>query len=86
MNTAREHPNCKAVIWGKQYTSKTCSICLTLHPNIGDKQELKFTQHNLKSDRDFNAASNILSTNMSPTLSFYSESFTSNLGVLQNIY
>jgi putative transposase len=65
MNKAREYPNCRVIICGEEYTSQTCSECGYLHRKIGGAKESKCPGCNQESDRDFNAARNILLKNMS---------------------
>jgi putative transposase len=77
MNKAREYPNCRVIICGEEYTSQTCSECGYLNRKIGGAKEFKCPGCNQESDRDFNAARNILLKNMSLifrdwTLSLYS--------------
>jgi putative transposase len=64
MNKAREYPNCLVIICGEEYTSQICSECGYLHCKIGGAKEFKCSQCNQESDRDFNAARNILLKNM----------------------
>jgi putative transposase len=64
MNKAREYPNCRVIICGEEYTSQTCSECGYLHRKIGGAKKFKCLQCNQESDRDFNAARNILLKNM----------------------
>jgi putative transposase len=63
MNKAREYPNCRVIICGQEYTSQTCSECGYLHRKIGGAK-FKCPGCNQESDRDFNAARNILLKNM----------------------
>ena len=65
MNKAREYPNCRVIICGEEYTSQTCSECGYLHRKIGGSKKFKCPGCNQESDRDFNAARNILLKNMS---------------------
>jgi transposase len=60
VNKAREHPNCRVIICGEEYTSQTCRECGYLHRKIGGAKEFKCPGCNQESDRDFNAARNIL--------------------------
>jgi putative transposase len=53
MNKTREYPNCRVI-------SKTCSECGYLHCNIGGSKKFKCPQCHQESDRDVNAARNIL--------------------------
>jgi putative transposase len=64
MNKAREYPNCRVIICGEEYTSQTCSECGYLHRKIGGSKKFKCPGCNQESDRDFNAARNILLKNM----------------------
>jgi putative transposase len=64
MNKAREYPNCRLIICGEEYTSQTCSECGYLHRKIGGSKKFKCPGCNQESDRDFNAANNILLKNM----------------------
>jgi putative transposase len=63
MNKAREYPNCRVIIC-EEYTSQTCSECGYLHCKIGGSKKFKCPGCNQESDRDFNAARNILLKNM----------------------
>jgi putative transposase len=65
MNKAREYPNCRVIICGEEYTSQSCSKCGYLHRKIGGSKKFKWPGYNQESDRDFNAARNILVKNMS---------------------
>jgi putative transposase len=65
INKARKYPNCRVIICGEEYTSQTCSECGYLHRKIGGSKKFKCPGCNQKSDRDFNAARNILLKNMS---------------------
>jgi putative transposase len=65
MNKAREYSNCRLIICGEEYTSQTCSECGYLHRKIGGSKKFKCSGCNQESDRDFNAARNILLKNMS---------------------
>jgi putative transposase len=65
MSKAREYPNCRVIICGEEYTSQTCSECGYLHRKIGGSKKFKCPRCNQQSDRDFNAARNILLKNMS---------------------
>jgi putative transposase len=65
MNKAREYPNCQVIICGEEYTSQTCSECGYFHCKIGSSKKFKCPGCNQESDRDFNAARNILLKNMS---------------------
>jgi putative transposase len=65
MNKAREYPNCRVIVCGEEYTSQTCSECGYLHRKIGGSKKFKCPGCNQESDRDFNAARNILVKNMS---------------------
>jgi putative transposase len=56
MNKAREYPNCQVII---------CGECGYLHRKIGGSKKFKCSGCNQESDRDFNAARNILLKNMS---------------------
>jgi putative transposase len=60
MNKAREYPNCRVIICCEEYTSQTCSECGYLLHKIGDSKKFKCTRCNQESDKDFNAARNIL--------------------------
>jgi putative transposase len=60
MNKAREYSNCRVIICGEEYTSQTCSECGYLHSKIGGAKKFKCPGCNQESDRDFNAARNIL--------------------------
>jgi putative transposase len=53
------------IICGEEYTSQTCSKCGYLHRKIGGSKKFKCPGCNQESDRDFNAARNILLKNMS---------------------
>jgi putative transposase len=64
MNKVREYPNCRVIICGEEYTSQTCSECGYLHRKIGGAKEFKCPGCHQESDRDFNAARNILLKNM----------------------
>jgi putative transposase len=64
MNKAREYPNCRVIICGEEYTSQTCSECGYLHRKIGGSKKFKCPGCHQESDRDFNAARNILLKNM----------------------
>jgi putative transposase len=64
MNKAREYPNCRVIISGEEYTSQTCSECGYLHRKIGGSKKFKCPGCNQESDKDFNAARNILLKNM----------------------
>jgi transposase len=65
MNKAREYPNCRVIICGEEYTNQTCSECGFILCNIGGSKKFKFPGCYHESDRDFNAAGNILLKNMS---------------------
>jgi transposase len=56
MNKAKEYPNCGVII---------CSECGYLYRKIGGSKKFKCPGYNQESDRDFNAARNILLKNMS---------------------
>jgi putative transposase len=60
MNKDREYPNCRVIICGEEYTSQTCSECEFLHCKIGGSKKFKCPGCHQESDRDFNAAMNIL--------------------------
>jgi putative transposase len=60
MNKAREYPNCRVIFCSEEYTSQTCSECEYLYSKIGDSKKFKCPGCNQESDRDFNAARNIL--------------------------
>jgi putative transposase len=64
MNKAREYPNCRVIICSEEYTSQTCSECGYLHRKIGCAKEFKCPRCHQESDREFNAARNILLKNM----------------------
>jgi putative transposase len=64
INKAREYPNCRVIICGEEYTSQTCSECGYLHRKIGGSKKFKCPGCHQESDRDFNAARNILLKNM----------------------
>jgi putative transposase len=64
MNKAREYPNCRVIICGEECTSQTCNEFGYLHRKIGGSKKFKCRQYNQESDRDFNAARNILLKNM----------------------
>jgi transposase len=64
MNKAREYPNCRVIICGKEYISQTYYECGFLHCKIEGAKEFKCPQCNQESDRNFNAAMNILLKNM----------------------
>jgi putative transposase len=64
VNQARDYPNCRVIIWGEEYTSQTCSECGYLHRKIRGSKKFKCPGCNQESDRDFNAARNILLKNM----------------------
>ena len=58
----REYPNSHLIIPTEEYTSntsKTCSNCGTLHPNLGSKKEYECSCGSIF-DRDVNGAFNIL--------------------------
>jgi putative transposase len=65
MNKAREYPNCRVIIFSEEYTSQTCSECGFILCKIGGSKKFKCPGCQQKSDRDFNAARNILLKNMS---------------------
>jgi putative transposase len=65
VNKAREYPNCRVIICGEEYNIQTCSECGYLHRKIGGSKKFKFPGCNQESERDFNAARNILLKNMS---------------------
>jgi putative transposase len=65
MNKAREYLNFRVIICGEEYISQTCSECGYLHRKIGgSKKKKKCPGCHQESDRDFNAARNILLKNM----------------------
>jgi putative transposase len=64
MNKAREYPNFRVIICDEEYTSQTCSECGYLHRKIGGLKKFKCPGCHQESDRDFNAARNILLKNM----------------------
>jgi transposase len=64
MNKARDYPNCRVIIFGEEYTSQTCSQCGYLHRKIGGAKKFKCPGCHQESDKDFNAARNILLKNM----------------------
>jgi putative transposase len=64
MNKAREYASCRVIICGEEYTSQTCSECGYLHRKIGSSKKLKCPGCHQESDRNFNAARNILLKSM----------------------
>jgi putative transposase len=64
MNKTREYPNCRVIICGEEYTSQTCSECGYFHCKVGDSKKFKRPGCHQESDRNFNAARNILLKNM----------------------
>jgi putative transposase len=64
MNKTREYSNCRLIICGEEYTSQTYSE-YEFHHKIGGSKKFKCPRYNQESDRDFNAATNILLKNMS---------------------
>ena len=60
INKTREHPRCQVILCNEAYTSKTCSECGHLHPTLGSSKTFKCPACSQTSDRDYNAARNIL--------------------------
>lgn len=68
MHKVREYASGRVIISGEEYTSKTCSESGSLHPNFEGAKVIKCLQCNnnikKKTDREFNAAKNILLKNI----------------------
>lgn len=60
INKAREYPGCSVIICNEAYTSKTCGECGVMHETLGGNKEFRCKSCGQRSDRDFNAARNIL--------------------------
>ncbi|HWU42665.1 MAG TPA: transposase, partial [Bdellovibrio sp.] len=63
MNKAREYPNCRVILCGEEYTSKTCGECGFLHHKLGSSKVFKCPGCKQESDRDRNGSRNILLKN-----------------------
>lgn len=56
----KKYPNCRVVFCAEEYTSKTCSGCETLYPNIRGAKVFEYPQCNQIRDIDLNTARNSL--------------------------
>ena len=60
LHKAREFPWCTVYLCSEEYTSKTCGGCGHLHSKLGGAKIFHCPSCDLKIDRDYNAARNIL--------------------------
>lgn len=60
LDKTREYPWCKVIIVDESFTSKTCTHCGQLHPNLGKNKTYKCPSCEVELDRDANGARNIL--------------------------
>ena len=60
LDKTREFPSCKVIICDEAFTSKTCSECGCLNDKLGSSKTFRCNTCGQESDRDFNAARNIL--------------------------
>ena len=63
LQKAARTPECKVLICGEQYTSKTCGLCGKINPKLGSSERFRCTC-GASLDRDVNAARNILLRNL----------------------
>ena len=57
--------NSNVYIVGEEYTSKTCTNCMSMHPNLGGNKTYKCNSCGLNIDRDLSGSRNIFLKNMS---------------------
>ena len=63
LQKAARTPECKVLICGEQYTTKTCGLCGKINPKVGSSERFRCTC-GASLDRDVNAARNILLRNL----------------------